>query len=356
MPYKKKYTKAQKAAFAKRRKKAKSQRSAYRPRNKNIMKMSRQPFVETKKAIEYAYNDQVMNPLVLNEQPTAQVRSFRNLQISPIDTFLFMNRGVGNSKIIGRDIFSKYLKQKIEIKLPVGKLPDTTQPEGNTHRPFHRITQPCQIWVVWGWIKKPFGNRITPTGTQVSIQNVLDEIDYITTKGEALIGKVGESGVADSDYLDFRERRKNLWTMNKRLLKVAHTPSSVKTPHGYTWQHTDAHGTGGMIANRTGDFGDVNAWMGYPNVLQTTISWKTNRKMRFEAIDGNTTQGEAFARDSWLPYSYIVIPKQFQDAVNKATPNTYAYPTDGSTITHRYHDLVGEMKCSANMCHWFSDS
>ena len=357
MPSRRKYTKKQKLAFARRRKaRDAKQRSAYRPRNKTRMKIARQPFVETKKAIHYTYNDEVMNPLVLNEQPTAQVRSFRNLQISPIETFLFMRRGVGNMRIIGRDIFSKYLKQKIEIKLPIGKIPDTTTPVGNTHRPFCRITQPCQIWVVWGWIKKPFGSRLTPGGVQVSLQNVLDEIDHITTNGEALVGKVAGSGIADSDYLTFPERRRNLWTINRRLLRIGHTPTSVKAPEGYTWQHTDAHGTGGTIANRTGDFGDINSWMGYPNVLQTTISWKTNRKMRFEAIDENTEQADAFARDSWLPYSYVCIPKQFQDAVNKATPATYAYPNDGSTITHRFHDLVSDMKCSATMCHWYSDS
>ena len=115
--------------------------------------------------------------------------------------------------------------------------------------------------------------------------------------------------------------------MNKRLLRPGHTPSSVKTPEGYLWQHTNSQ-PAQTIGNRTADFGDVNAYTGYPNVLQTTISWKTNRKMRFEASDGDTTMGTAFCRDSWLPYSYICIPKQFQDAVNKASPALYRYPVD----------------------------
>lgn len=359
------YTKAQKAAYAKKmnkkkrpfNKKVTKQKQAYRPKQKKQFRMKRQPFVETKKAIDIHYVDDVMNPLVLAEQPAAQYRTFRNKQISPIDSFLFMNRGVGNDKIIGRDIYSKYLKQKIEIQLPAGVIPDTTTPAGNTNRPFCRITQPCQIWVVWGWIKKPFGSRLTSGGAAVTMQDVLNEIDYITTNGEALLGKVASRGVANSDYLTFPEKRKNLWTMNKRLLKSGHTKSSVDTPEGYLWQHTSTTATQQAVSNRTADFGDVNAYTGYPNVLQTTIEWETNRKMRYEAIDGDTTQGDAFARDTWLPYSYICIPKQFQDAVNKASPAVYRYPVDpAQTATHNYYDLVGEMKVSASMCHWFSDS
>ena len=110
------------------RKRVFRQKQAYKPKQKRRFQRKRQPFVETKKAIDIHYVDEVMNPLVLAEQPTAQYRTWRNKQISPIDSFLFMNRGVGNDKIIGRDIYSKYLKQKIEITLPAGVIPDTTTP------------------------------------------------------------------------------------------------------------------------------------------------------------------------------------------------------------------------------------
>lgn len=316
----------------------------------------RQPFVESKKAKHRIFVDEVINPLQTPEQPTAWYRTWRQKQISPIDQFMFLSRGVGNDKIIGRDIYSKYLKQKIEITLPAGVIPDTTTPTGNTNRPFCRITQPCQIWIVWGWIKKPFSYRVAPGESDaIDVNDVYTEVDNVTNNGEDLLGNPSTRAALDSDFLTFKDKRKRMWTMNKRLLKPSRTRSSVKVPDSYTWQHTQTDSPQGSIANRTADFGDVNSFMGYPNVLQTTISWKTQRKMRYEAADGDTAGG-GFARDSWIPYSYICIPKEFQDAVNRASPADYFYPTDGSTVTHRFKDLVGDMKVSTNMCHWFSDS
>ena len=68
--------------------------------------------------------------------------------------------------------------------------------------------------------------------------------------------------------------------------------------------------------------------------------------------DTATTGG--MARDSWIPYSYIIVPKQFQDACNRASPAIYRYGE--GTELRQYYDLVGDMKTSTSMCHWFSDS
>ena len=94
------------------------QKQAYKPKQKKRFMRKRQPFVETKKARDAVYTDEVMNPLVQPSQPDPQYRTFRHLQISPIDKFMFLSRGVGDDEIIGRDIYSKYLKQKIQIELP----------------------------------------------------------------------------------------------------------------------------------------------------------------------------------------------------------------------------------------------
>lgn len=340
------------------RKKNYKQKNAYKPKQKKKFMKKRQPFVETKKAKDMVFQDEILNPLQTPDQPTAQYRTWRQKQISPIDQFLFLSRGVGNDRIIGRDIFSKYLKQKIEITLPAGVIPDTTIPNGNQNRPFCRITQPVQIWIVWGWIKKPFGYRNIPGSSPVQlvdVDDVYEEIDNITSNGDNLLGSVQTRNTLDSDFLTFKDKRKNMWTQEKRLLQPRDTPTSVKTPEGYLWQHTNSN-PAASIGNRTADFGDVNAYTGYPNVLQTTISWDTQRKMRFDASTSNDEFG-GFAKDSWMPYSYICIPKQFQDATNKASPAVYRYPVDMSqAATHNFHDLVGDMKCSVNTCHWFTDS
>ena len=337
------------------------QKQAYKPRQKKRFMRKRQPFVETKKARwigSAMIVDEIMNPLLEPDQPAPSYRTFRHKQISPIDQFLFLDRGVGDDKMVGRDIFSKYLKQKIQIKLPMGVIPDTTVPAGNTNRPFCRITQPVQIWVVWGWIKKPFGYRTSDWPTEnvaVTVQDVMNEIDEVTRNGDALLGNMSTRGTLASDFLTFKDKRKNLWTANKRLLKPRSVPTSVVPPDSYLTQDTNANGSNGTPANRNSDFGDFRH-NGYPNTLQTTISWDTQRKMRYHANTIDTVTG-AFAMDSWLPYSYICIPKQFQDAVNKASPATYRYPVDMTQpATHMYYDLVGDMKVSAQMCHWFTDS
>ena len=339
------------------RKKGYKQKQAYKPKQKKKFMKKRQPFVETKKARNVIAVDDVINPLQTPDQPNAWYRTWRQHQISPIDQFMFLQRGVGQNRMIGRDIFSKYLKQKIEITLPAGVIPDTTEPNGNQNRPFCRITQPCQIWVVWGWLKKPFGVRTSRSNpaNQITVAEIEEEIDRITGNGDELLGNLQGRGTMDSDFLTFKDKRKKMWTAQKRLLRPRDAPVSVETPKGYIWQHTNSS-PAGSIGNRTADFGDLNAFTGYPNVLQTTISWDTQRKMRYEVHDPDSSTAIGFARDSWIPFSYLCIPKQFQDAVKYASPAEYVYPPPPATATARFRDLVGEMKVSSQSCHWFTDS
>tara|TARA_B100000519_G_C14239198_1_gene436388 strand:+ start:344 stop:1441 length:1098 start_codon:yes stop_codon:yes gene_type:complete len=365
MPIRRKYTKAQKAAYAKRmRNKKKTQRSAYKPRNKNAMKMRRQPFVETKKATTLVVQDQIANPIVVPSDASApQYRQWTNVNMSPTTNFLFLARGNGYSNMIGRDIYSKYLQQKIEIELPAGNPPDTTNPGStpNANRATHRITQPVQFWVVWGWIKQPIGHEDNESGSPISTAMVREQIDYITEGGNRLLGNIHTRNTRDSDFLTFKDRRKNIWTMKKKLLKISSTPSSVKVPDSHISQEffqtdfqnppEDPPNPGAGPRFNKADWGDFNANAGYPNKLQTTIEWTTNRKMRFYPDDSGTG---GFARDSWLPFSYLCVPKQFQDGCNRASPALYTY---GETVDMKsYYDLVGDIKINASMCHWFSDS
>lgn len=350
-----------------RRKKVYKQKQAYKPRQKRKMKMMRQPFVETKKVSTLNVQDHVANELVTPADVTAaQYRQWKNVNMSPTSQFLFMARGTGPTNIIGRDIYSKYLKQKIEITLPTGVPPDTTNPGATplSNRSFHRITQPVQFWVVWGWIKKPIGHENDVDGTDITTADIIAEIDRITEDGNRLLGNVQTRNSRDSDFLTFKDRRKNIWTMEKRLLRPSQTPTSVKTPMALQ-QHQiyqtdfanppgDDPGEGHPRFNKS-DWGQFFANDGYPNVLQTTISWKTNRKMRFFP-DDDSAGGGGFARDSWLPYSYICVPKQFQDGCNKASPATYEYGSASGGDLRQYYDLVGEIKVNASMCHWFTDS
>ena len=356
-----------------RRRRVMKQKNAYKPKNKLRFMRKRQPFVETKKAYQISTGNTglICNPLVENSDETApKVRLWRNRNLSPIANFLFMMRGTGDDQFLGRDIYSKYLKQKIEVILPHDTPADTTNP-GSTpeaNRPFHRITQPIQLWVVWGWIKRPAGTTkdLLDPPNIVEVADIRLMIDQLTDDGKHLIGDVNQRlGKVDedqSDYLTFKDKRKNIWTMKKRLLRPSRTISSVKPPtdqigkfvYQTDFQNPPGEDPGeGHPSHVKSDWGDFRT-SGYPNKLQTTISWKTNRKMRMAQRGENPLNG--FAQDSWIPYSYLICPKEFQDAANKASPATYVYGSASGGDLRQYHDLVGEIKVTAAHCHWFSDS
>lgn len=346
------------------------QRQAYKPRQKITFMRKRQPFVETKKAfhINNSVTGEVANPLVIPTDVTApRTRQWHNINISPLANFLFMGRGLGRDQYLGNDIFSKYLKQKIEIHLPSGNPPDTVAagagPENNRH--FHRITQPIQLWVCWGWLKRPYAMTSRPTN-EVDVGDVRTLIDEITDTGKELIGDFHERESitpADitSDFLTFRDKRKNIWMLKKKLLRSSNAPSSVKVPESNTSQEFYQTGFGatpgddpgpGHPAHQMADFGDFSASLGYPNKLQTSISWKTQRKIRY--YQNGATAGNGFAQDQWIPFSYVVCPHEFQSAASLATPALYRYGE--GTDLRQFRDLVGEIKVAATQCHWFSDS
>lgn len=360
MPYRRKYVPKRKPRRAQYAKKIKRPRQAYKPRQKRQFQMKRMPFVETKKVTSTITHLNVANPQITPADITApRYRQWTNQNISPTDGFMFLTRGNSYNHMTGRDIYSKYLKQKIEIQLPTGVPPDTTVPNGESNRPYSRITQPVQFWVVWGWIKKPFGNHNDESGSAIDGQDIIDEINYITANGDKLLGNINSRNTLDSDFLTFKDKRKNIWTMKKKLLKKSNSPVSVQVAEPFQEEAFRAapETTAGEPQNPVKDFGDFQGARGYPNLLQTSIEWKINRKMRFYP-DASGTGG--FARDSWLPYSFIICPKQFQDGCNRSSPALYRYegsdPTGTPSTLRQYYDLVGDIKISATMCHWFSDS
>lgn len=353
-------------------KKLKTQRGAYKPRQKRQMLMKRQPFVETKKAyhINNSVTGDVANPLVIpTDVTTFRYRQWHNMNISPLAHFLFMERGNARDQFMGRDIFSKYLKQKIEIHLPSGNIPDTrvagAGPENN--RQFHRITAPIQLWVCWGWLKRPWGAVTRPDPNhQVDVNDVRELIDSVTDDGKELIGDFHErEGMTpadlQSDFLTFRDKRKNVFLMKKKLLKSSNAPTSVRVPDSSILQTFYQTGFGsdpgddpgsGHPQHAMADIGDFQAAQGYPNKLQTSISWKTNRKIRY--YQNGQTVSAGFAQDQWIPFSYIICPKEFQNAASFASPAIYKYGE--GTDLRQYRDLVGDIKVAATQCHWFTDS
>ena len=68
----------------------------------------------------------------------------------PPSSFLAMQQGIGEDEMVGLQVFSKYIKKKIQIKLPSGT---------------YAIQHPCDLYLVHGWIKSPLARtgHTTPT-------------------------------------------------------------------------------------------------------------------------------------------------------------------------------------------------
>lgn len=354
------------------------QSQAYKPQRKRQFKMMRQPFVESKKKISgltyhgtlpsagHAENFRVANPPygyvgepAANPAVEPVRRTWRNQNISPIFPFMSMTQGTDSDEMIGQDIFSKYLTQKIQIELPKpGPLSNVAATNPALQPLANRITRPCQIYVYWGWIKRPvsyFGGS-----PQDLHQHITDIVRDTLEDGARLLGNANTRGDMLNDFLTFKTRRKEIFTVQRKLLSHRKVKESVRRPDGEPAQHFHSANEDGanLPNNNQANYGDYMS-LGYPNKLQATISWKTNRKIRYHLLGNSGTQlNTPTALDSWIPYSYICVPQEFQEAMVTATDNSYSYPASGAPGSTAFNavDLVGDCVITTNTAHYFSDS
>lgn len=354
------------------------QSQAYKPKRKRQFKMMRQPFVETKKKLSgltyhgslpsasHAENFKVANPPYgyVGEQaanPAVEPvrRTWRNQNISPIFTFMTMTQGTDKDEMIGQDVFSKYLTQKIQIELPKpGPLSNVAATNPALQPLANRIVRPCQIYVYWGWIKRPvsyFGGS-----PQDMITHITDIVKDSLEDGARLLGNANTRGDMLSDFLTFQTKRNEIFTVQRKLLSHTKVKESVRRPNTDVYQfiHNQNEEGSNLPNNNQANYGDYLT-TGYANKLQTTISWKTNRKIRYHILGNSGTQlNTPTALDSWIPYSYVCVPQEFQEAMSTATDNSYTYPASGAPGSTAFNavDLVGDCVIKTNTAHYFSDS
>ena len=124
-----------------------TKRGAYRPARKRQMAIRRAPFVETKSRTHeeiYSNGSLTIDPTDFNSIPNVDsdgnVQTIVNLPVWSINS---QTQGLGEDQMIGLSCYGKYLKSKLQIKLPDGA---------------NSITHVCDIYLVHGFIKAPFGS------------------------------------------------------------------------------------------------------------------------------------------------------------------------------------------------------
>jgi len=204
-----------------------TRRGAYAPKQKKQMTIRRAPLVECKKDERFEWNGETgynigpgdVWPDYLQFHDLAigdtAVGGNANHNISDIpETWLYRSQGFKQNEMVGDSVFIKYLKMKMEIKLP--------ENDNLIHFP------QCQMFLIHGFVKKTISANefTTPTLTDITRENMVDIVsaqldEYFNDSNEPL--RFQPKGSINSP-LKILGRQEIKWNKNKSIL-----PDPVRT-------------------------------------------------------------------------------------------------------------------------------
>lgn len=202
-----------------------TKRGAYKPGRKKQMVIRRAPLVECKKDERYDWNG-----LTFHDQQGGAIGTwsnrlaFRDLAIGDVvpeannlpnqvvvgipDTFIYRTQGFGQNEMVGDSVFIKYLKHKVEIKLP--------EDDGLIHFP------QCQMYLVHGFVDKSIDANEHTNPTLANLTRVqyrefiADQVDkYFTNSTEPM--RFQPKGRINSS-IRIIGRKEIKWNKNKSIL------------------------------------------------------------------------------------------------------------------------------------------
>lgn len=292
-------------------------RGAYKRRAKRNFRVRREPFVETKvnstealtietqidpEASENGLWDSMTLPTTLHNTD-AQT-------LLPIAPYVFNTQGMDDNNMIGRSIFSKYLKCKVEFTLPSQD---------------RIIRHPAEVFLVHGWITQPVGAtpNTVPSDKNVSYADFQNHCN----------NQIKQYFNDKNDKLRFISKtQSNIKILGYRKLRVKKSNNLGLVPTAYESLQ------GGL---------EEDIVVGSSPKINMTCSWPCMKKIHLtKGHQFQTTHPPGHATDfyypnhSWLPFMMVYNPS-FADFTN---PLIYA-PGNEPVITVRY-----------NTQHYFSDS
>lgn len=297
-----------------------TRRGAYKPARKKAWGKRRRPFVETK-AIddllvagkagvlgEGALDDTLRNPVNPLEISNGTTGAPNTLTMLPINSFFGMQPGFTSSDMIGDNVFSRYLKCKLEFELPSND---------------KIIRHPCDVYLVHGWVTLPMGLNYNTTPEQNDLTR--------TQLNEHILNQLKQYFNQRSDKLQYTSKRQNnIKILGYRKLK----PNN----------NNNLGGSSGPIVNNLATGGAVITGAGGPPLINMSCSWPMNRKVIYYSGKSNLSNpvnnfGFLYPNFSWLPFCCVYNPTadEFLSTI---------YATTGEP----------KIKVRYNSKHYFSDS
>lgn len=272
-------------------------RRAYKPKNKRKFMKKRQPFVETKSVTGEEQAIKAASISLLDPTDYLQLQTATAVTMLNPTSFLCMQQGIGEDQMIGLSVFSKYVKMKIQLKLPEGA---------------YAIQHPCDLYLVHGWVKAPMGltSFTTPTAQACTITDIkLHMLNHV------------------KDFFDEREDK-------LRFIPRSNTNIKIK---GYRRVKANRNSTLGVPStiyhNPTVSPGYKTA--GANPIINQSVTWSPMRKIHYTpGTQVSTTLDNFFVNADWLPFCCLYNP-------------TFASFTSGTDYT---------IKVAHNDAHWYSDN
>ena len=263
------------------------------------MVRARAPMVEVKSRTSEEMALAVNNPSVLPDPI-----DFQDIPVDdaitqmPLHPFNWMTQGLGEDQMIGLSVFSRYIKQKLQFKLPSGQ---------------NAINFPCNLYLVHGWVKSPYArtSNTVPNAQSATYQQFNTDV-FNQLK----------------EFFDEREDKLRFITKTNNQIKILgykklkpNRNQSISPPTQIFGTSLDPSGF------KTG---------GAEGVINVSVTWKVNRKIHY--TPGPTISadlGYFYNNSQWRPFTILYNPEY---ASWTTYPNT------------------GPIKVASNSCHWYSDS
>jgi len=278
-------------------------RGAYRAANKKRMVNKQRPFVETKSRDAEGVFDaigpgqtEVVDPTVYQMLPNDDA-----LTHVPMVSFLTQHQGLNEDEQIGLSNFTRWLKCKVQIKLPEG---------------VHSIQHAADLYVVHGWVKAPLAKT---TFTPIKPNQVLP-----STVSTYIANHV-------KDFFDSREDKLRFIPKQNTNIKIL----------GYKRIKPNRNGTLGLPASAfsTSTVATGFKIAGANPIINYSATWKIMRKIHY-------THGAQIQYGSTDPaYNTLFVNSQYLPFLVLYNP-TFAEFGDSD---------AEKIKIATNNCTWYSD-